>query len=145
MKKIQNWLFALLFATTVGGATGAVMVPQTTYAACDAYLLTMPAWYNGLTTGNGDNCTIQNPGDLGEDGLSKFIWTVALNIIEMILHIVGYIAVGFIIFGGFKYMTSAGSPDGMVKARKTITNAIVGLLISIFSIALVNVISGAIR
>ena len=63
----------------------------------------------------------------------------------MILQIVAYIAVAFIIVGGFKYITSAGSPDGMVKARKTITNAVVGLLISIFSVAIVNVISGALK
>jgi hypothetical protein len=31
-----------------------------------------------------------------------------------------------------------------VKARKTITNAVVGLLLSIFSVAIVNVISGAV-
>jgi hypothetical protein len=62
----------------------------------------------------------------------------------MILQLVGYIAVGFIIFGGYKYMISAGSPDGMVKARKTITNAIIGLVISIFSVAIVKIISGAI-
>lgn len=143
MKQIRHWILALLFATTVGGMAATVAAPQTTYAACDARLLTMPAWYNGLTEGGGDNCRIKSPTEAG--GISKFIWTIALNIIEMILHIVGYIAVGFIIFGGYKYMISAGSPDGMVKARKTITNAIVGLLISIFSIAIVNLISGALR
>lgn len=138
---VQNWIAALLFVTTVGGTAMVVATPQTTFAACNERLLTFPTWYNGLV--NLTSCEI-NPPSSDKGGLSLFIWTIALNIIEMILQLVGYIAVGFIIVGGYKYMISAGSADGMVKARKTITNAVVGLLISIFSVAIVNVISAAI-
>jgi hypothetical protein len=137
---VRNWVVALLFVITMGGALGAVALPQTTFAACSDHLLTFPAWYRGLTD---DSCNIKSPADTG--GLSKFIWTIALNVIEMMLQLVGYISVGFIIAGGFTYMTSTGSPDGATRARKTITNAIVGLVISIFSVAIVNVISGAIK
>lgn len=137
---VRNWITALLFVTAMGGALGAVALPQTTFAACNDHLLTFPAWYRGLTD---DSCNIKSPADAG--GLSKFIWTIALNVIELMLQLVGYISVGFIIAGGFTYMTSTGSPDGATRARKTITNAIVGLVISIFSVAIVNVISGAIK
>lgn len=137
-RTIRNWIAALLFVTTLGGATLTIATPQTTYAACRDTLLTFPAWYKGLTDGN---CNIKSP----EPGkLGNFIWAIALNIVDMILQLVAYISVGFIIFGGYKYMISAGSPDGMVKARKTITNAVVGLLLSIFSVAIVKVIAGAI-
>ncbi|MET0980224.1 MAG: hypothetical protein ABWX90_03150 [Candidatus Saccharimonadales bacterium] len=143
MKAIRNWIAALLFVTTIGGAAFAVAVPQTTYAACTDRLLTFPAWYRGVQD---SSCNIQDPSKFGgKESVSNFIWIIALNIVEMILQLVGYIAVGFIIVGGYKYMISAGSPDGMVKARKTITNAVVGLLISIFSVAIVNVIAGAIK
>lgn len=141
MKTIRNWLFALLFVATTGGAAVTIAVPQTTFAACNERLLTLPAWYKGVLD---KNCQVQSPG--GDSGsLNKFIWTIVLNIIEMILQIVGYITVVFIIVGGYKYMTSAGSSDGMVKARKTITNAVVGLLLSIFSVVIVNVIAGTLR
>lgn len=140
MKRIKNYLFALLFVATSAGATMTAALPQTAFAACNDRLLTLPTWYQGLTDGN---CQIKAP--KGDKGLQNFIWTIALNIVEMILQIVAYITIGFIIFGGYKYMISAGSADGMVKARKTITNAIVGLLISIFSIAIVNLISGALK
>lgn len=142
MNRIKNTLLALLFVATTGGAALTIAMPQTTTAACNQRLLTLPTWYNGLVE-NETTCAIKAP--VGENGLRDFIWTIALNITEMILQIVGFIAVGFIIFGGYKYMISAGSPDGMVKARKTIMNAVVGLLISIFSVALVNVVSGALR
>lgn len=142
MKRIQNYLLALLFVTTTGGAVMTIATPQTTFAVCNERLLTLPTWYEGVV--DPATCEIQSPTD-ANGGVSKFIWTIALNIIEMVLQIVGYIAVGFIIVGGYKYMISAGSPDGMVKARKTITNAVVGLVISIFSVAIVNLISGTIK
>lgn len=140
MKQIKNYVFALLFVATSAGATLTVALPQSTSAACSERLLTLPTWYQGVVDGN---CQVQAP--TGDKGVQRFIWTIALNIVEMILQIVAYITVGFIIFGGYKYMISAGSPDGMVKARKTITNAVVGLVISIFSVAIVNVISGALK
>jgi hypothetical protein len=141
--KMKNLLLALLFVATTGGAALTVAMPQTTLAVCNQRLLTLPTWYNGLVE-NETTCTLKAPTD-ANGGLSSYIWVIALNITEMILQIVAYIAVAFIIVGGFKYITSAGSPDGMVKARKTITNAVVGLLISIFSVAIVNVISGALK
>ncbi len=143
-RMIRNWLAAILFVTTAGGALVVTAAPQTSYAVnCEGRLLTFPAWYNGLAEPAGETCQMKNPAAAG--GLSKYIWTIGLNIVEMILQLVGYICVGFIIFGGYKYMISAGSPDGMVKARKTITNAIVGLLLSIFSVAIVNLVAGTLR
>lgn len=104
-------------------------------------VLLIPAWYNGLTAANGDDCNIQSPDDVG--GLDKFIWIIAMNVVEMLLIVAGYVAAGFIMFGGYKYMYSAGSPDGMVAARKTIMNACIGLIISIAAAAIVRTLSSA--
>jgi hypothetical protein len=139
-KKIRNWIAALLFVATAGGATLSVAAPQPVFAACNDTLLTFPAWYKGLTDGN---CNIKSPKDAG--GLSTFIWTIVLNIIEIMLQAVGYLAVGFIIRGGFKYMTSVGDSSEMAKAKKIIMDAVIGLVISIFSVAIVNLIAGAIK
>lgn len=124
-----------MFVASMGGATLSVAAPQTAYAACSERLLTFPAWYKGLVDGN---CLIKNPADVG--GLPKFVATIVLNVIEFMLQLVGYLAVGFIIVGGFKYLTSAGAPDDIAKAKKTILNAVIGLVISIFSIGIVNVV-----
>lgn len=140
MKLLRNWIMALVFVAGFGGAVTAVALPQTTYAACTDHVLTFPAWYRGLT--NGD-CTIKSPIDAG--GMPKFIWTIGLNIVEFCLQLVGYISVGYIIYGGFKYMIGTGTPDSIVKARQTITNALIGLVISVFSVGIVNVIAGAIK
>src|SRR5690606_20449869 len=105
--------------------------------------LGFPAWYKGLTEVNGENCDIKSPSEAG--GATKFVWIIALNIVEMILRASGYAAVAFIIYGGYKYMISVGSPDGMVAARKTMMNAAIGLALSIAAVAIVNTISGALK
>lgn len=140
-RTLRHWLAAILFVTTTGGAVMTVAMPQPTYAACADRLLTFPTWYRGIGTSTADGCEIKSPTAAG--GIQKFIWTIGLNVIEVMLQLVGYISVGFIITGGFKYMTSSGSSDGMAKARTTILNAVIGLGISLFSVAIVNVVAGA--
>ncbi|HET6746691.1 MAG TPA: hypothetical protein VFH06_01140 [Candidatus Saccharimonadales bacterium] len=140
MKKIiRNWIAAIIFTASLGGTALTIAAPQPAMAACNDRLLTFPAWYRGIIN---DSCDIKNPNDVG--GLPTFIAKIGLNIIEVMLQLVGYIAVGYIIAGGFKYLTSTGSPDDIVKARKTILNAVIGLIISIFSIAIVNIVAGAV-
>jgi hypothetical protein len=139
-QKIRHWIAAIIFATSLGGMTFAVAAPQTANAACTSRLLTLPAWYKGLTD---SSCNIKSPTAAG--GISVFIWTIALNVIDMAMQVVGFISVGFIIRGGFKYMTSVGEPGEVAKAKKIITDAIIGLVIAIFAVAIVNLISGAIR
>jgi hypothetical protein len=148
-QKILQWMAAIIFIVGVGGATTAIAAPQSVMAdtppqPCSEMLLTFPAWYKGLLVDAAHgNCDVINPNDV-TGGLSVFIWKIVLNVIQMALNLVGYLAVGFIIFGGYKYILSTGSADGMVKARKTIFNAVIGLVLSIFSIAIVNVVAGAI-
>lgn len=138
IKKIRNWIAALVFVAAAGGATVGVAMPQPAYAACNDTLLTFPAWFKGLTDGN---CEIKSPDQAG--GLGTFIWTIVLNIVEMMLQLVGYISVGYIIRGGFKYMTSIGDPGEMAKAKKIIMDAVIGLGISLVSVAIVNLVAGA--
>lgn len=139
-RKLMNWTMALLFVASTGGAALTVAAPQPTYARCNDHLLTFPAWYRGLTD---SHCNIKPP-RANTGGLSKFIWTIALNVIEFLLQLVGYVSVGYIIAGGFKYMTAAGEAAKMAGARKTIMNAVIGLVLSIFSVAIINLVAGAI-
>lgn len=131
MKK-QILLRALLILPMLSFVFGLAFAPVTN-AACGDRLLTLPPWYRGLV--DQGSCSVKNPDDIG-----KFVQILALNIVEILLHIVAYVAIAFIIVGGFKYITSAGSPDGNQKGRKTIVNAVIGLLISIASIGIVNVV-----
>jgi hypothetical protein len=143
IKKLQAWTLAILFVATSGGALMSTALPQPVSASCgDGALLTLPAWYRGIADDN-DCKRIKSPTEVG--GLSAFIWKIVLNIIDIVLQLIGYLSAGFIIYGGFLFLTSAGAPDGMVKARKTIMNAAIGLVLSIMSVAIVNFIAGSIK
>lgn len=102
-------------------------------------LLTLPPWYKGL------DCEADGGVTLGdsEDKIQKSVTQIILNVIEILTQLVGYASIVFIIIGGFRYMTSAGSPQSMTAARKTIFNAIIGLLIAIFAVTIINLIGAA--
>ena len=153
IKTVRTWVLALLFATTVGGSFMTVMTPSTSQAAkCTNRVLTFPTWYRGLgeTKGSGAKatCEIKSPADLTnvpkDERLSRYIWTIVLNVIEIAMLLVGYLAVGFIIYGGFIYITGAGASDKIVTGRKLILNAVIGLVISLFAVAIVNIVLGSV-
>ena len=104
-------------------------------------LLGVPAWYRNLQK---DDCSIKFPGNADGD-MSRFVWMIVLNVLQAALVVVAYVAIFFIIKGGFMYITSAGSSDGMANAKQTITNAIIGLIICIAAASIVNAIAGLIK
>lgn len=135
---IKKLLSALMITTSLAGVV-AVAVPTPASAACGR-LLTFPTWYNGLTSGD---CELVEVGEQdGQTPIRTFATRIIMNIIEMILQLVGYSAVVMLIIGGFRYIVSSGESGSMSNAKKTILNSIIGLVISIFSVAIVNVVSG---
>ena len=66
-------------------------------------------------------------------------------IIQILLGIVGLLAVLFIIIGGFQYVTSAGNDEQAEAGKKTLTNAIIGLAIVILSYVIVVVVINALN
>lgn len=108
---------------------------------CDTNFLSFPTWYRGVV--DTSDCSIQSPDEVG--GLSKFIWKIALNILEIMLQLVGYVSLAFVIYGGFLYLTSGGSADRVRSGKNTIINALVGLVLSFFSVVIVALVAGNIR
>jgi hypothetical protein len=68
------------------------------------------------------------------------LWAIALAVVDILLVIGGLVAVVFVIYGGFQYITSQGEPDKTAAAKSTITNAIVGLVIILLAIGIVSFI-----
>ena len=67
---------------------------------------------------------------------------VIKNVIQWALIFAGVVALFLIIFAGFKFVTSKGDPQEVDNAKKTLTYAIIGLLLILFSFALVNFFGG---
>lgn len=138
MRNLIVSLATISLVVTGSSSLLAVASTSTAGAACSQSLLTFPAWYNGLLD---KECELRSPGDVG---IEKFIFKIAFNVLDIMLQLVAYVAIGFIIYGGFQYITLSSSPDGMTGARKTIMNAVIGLVIAIAAVAVVKLISGVI-
>ena len=150
MKKIASFIIA----TFLGAFVTATMFPSgVTYAGtCEKTFLGMRPWYMGLTEEKPDStgkttCVIKSPEGDGSS-MANFTWKIILNIAADVSLLVGYVAVAFVVWGGYKYIMSNGEPGNVATAKKTITNALIGLVIAILSAVIVNtvivVINGAV-
>jgi len=108
-------------------------------ASRPSFLDIIPSWYKYLAMKKDSlgQCSIQF--DLIKGG--KFnggdILLVGLGVIDILIRIAALVAVAFVIYGGIKYITSQGSPDGTKSAQNTILNAVLGLVISIVAAGVV--------
>lgn len=114
-------------------------LPMQLFAACaEKKFFGLNPWYHYINQAGkmeldssgrcGFNNNIAFPGDIA---------LIALSILDMLLRIAGLVAIGFIIYGGIKLVTAQGDPDGLKKARQTIFNALIGLVIALFATTLV--------
>lgn len=71
-----------------------------------------------------------------EDG--KSMDNVVKTVINVMLYIIGALAVIMLVFGGIRYVTSGGNSTQVTAAKNTILYAVVGLIIAIFAYAIVN-------
>lgn len=141
MNKIKHLIIgltlglALLGVMPIPKVAAVPLTPLTNFAAClpASPVLTFPTWYRGLP---------QDPTSCAPKiAALKDIWIIVLNLLEILLQSTGYIAAGFIIWGGFKYMKAQGNPQNIASAKSTIMNASIGLGISLSSVAIVNYVS----
>jgi len=65
------------------------------------------------------------------------------NTLGMITLIAAAAAVFFLVKGGYEYITSTGKPDNLESAKKTIRNAIIGLVIVLGASLFVSVLSNS--
>lgn len=145
----KRFAAALLFVFAFAVPILSIAQPSPTASAadeCEKRLLGIPPWYRGLT-GTYPDCNIKSPTDLTggtteSDKLRIFITIIAINVIEMAVVVAGYIATFFLLYGGFTFITSGSSSQGVEKARHMMLNAIIGLAIVLGATAILNLISG---
>jgi hypothetical protein len=70
---------------------------------------------------------------------------VIKGFISIFLALLGVIAVLMILWGGFIWMTAAGDPDKVKKAKDIIYSGIVGLIIILVSYAIATFVMSAIQ
>ncbi len=114
-----------------------ISMPVVAHAACDNSLLGLPTWHAYLEK-DPNTCEITGPkaDDIRFDW-EKGIPLVLLALTEIALRLGSLVAVGFVIYGGFRYILSQGDPEKAKSARQTIINAMIGLVIAIAAAAIV--------
>ncbi len=155
---MKRFLAYVSIVTLMLTASVALLPASTAKAGdCGGESFFLPRWYDGLCNEDGsimspngaDNSTVGDSDSAGAtqetaDNIGGWLTKIALNLVTILLTIVGYVSLGFIIYGGFKYMTSGDNSSGTVAARKTITNAVIGLILSIMSVAIVKLVAGVV-
>lgn len=67
-----------------------------------------------------------------------------LNIINAALILAGVIALGFLVYGGFRYLASRGDETEVTAAKNTIVYAVIGLVVLGIAAAIVNFVIDAV-
>lgn len=71
------------------------------------------------------------------DQFIKSLPLIAVAVVEILLRLAALVAIGYIIYGGIQYVVSQGESDKLKKARQTIINALIGLVIAMIATGMV--------
>lgn len=120
------------------GTTNSSNTNTTSSGDCASNFLGFRPWYKGLTDTINGKCEVRTPSD--ESVITTFVVAVILNVLADLLVAVGYLTLGFIIYGGYLYITASGDPGKAAKGKKTITSAVIGAAIAILGNVIINLI-----
>ncbi len=133
-----------------------ISLPVTTHAlvspSCRTSFMGLPTWYKYLDVGpqGADRCAITGPRQYIVDSRGNTVSNldvptiagrVALAVVEIMLRVAVIAAMAYVLYGGFRYITSQGEPDATKSARHTIQNALVGMIIALLASAIVAFIA----
>lgn len=151
--KITSKIFITLSVALSLFAVSNFVLPSTKVLAADSgaceaktsyWLGIFPTWYHYLEQDlqPDGSCNLTTPGGSGDNiDWAKAAPLVGLAVIDIMLRLVGIISVAFVLYGGFNYIMSQGEPDKITSARKTITNSLIGVAISIVAASIVAFIA----
>ncbi|HVW23014.1 MAG TPA: hypothetical protein VHB51_00820 [Candidatus Saccharimonadales bacterium] len=103
--------------------------------------LGFPTWYEYLKQTTDPNSGLCTP----QLGSLSDIWLIVAAVIEILLRLAAVIAVIFVIYGGFTYITSQAETEATAKAKNMIVNALVGLTIAVMAAAIVSFVAKSIK
>ena len=91
-----------------------------------------PPGSKNLGAANIAACNI-DPAHNGDDLISD-----TSKIINVVLGVLGVVAVAVVIYGGFLFLTAQGDPGKIKKGKDSITWGIIGLIIALLSWSIIN-------
>lgn len=137
----KRLLLSLLTVFSI--VSSSLILSAPTYADCREATLGIPHWYRGLV--DKSSCEIDPKKISDGQGLKSGTVTIVLNVAEILTRLAAISAVALIIYSGFVYITSIGISQKVESAKKTLTNAVIGLAISILATVIVNSLFNILR
>lgn len=134
LKKIKIIIASLAITLT---GTIPVLVPAAASAGIQGALCSgsESASSGQVVEGGGSGCQ-SDIGNAQGNGIKR----VAGKIVTIISIVVGVISVIFIIYGGFRYITSGGDSGKVGSAKNTLIYAVIGLVVVALAQVIVNVV-----
>ena len=121
MKKLHTLLFS--FLTIIGIVATPLVTAAVTYADSTDPVSQIQSGFTDVG---------------GTDSSGDDFKTYMKTIVNVMLFILGAIAVIMIVIGGIRYTTSNGDSSQITGAKNTILYAVVGLVVAILAYAIVN-------
>lgn len=122
IQKIKSLILLSVTALTFGAP---MLVPIAVSAACQAGNNIQTNVGAGIDSATGVSGSCADATDTGAGSLQA----VAKKVVNIFSIIVGLVAVIFVIYGGFRYITSGGDSGSVGNAKNTLIYALVGLVI----------------
>ncbi len=66
------------------------------------------------------------------------------NIVGIMMGVVGAVAVAYLVYGAFLYMTAGGAPNQMEKGKTAMMTALAGVVLALLAYVIVRLVVGAI-
>ncbi len=70
------------------------------------------------------------------------VWLIVAAVIEILLRIAVLVAIAFVLYGGVRFISSQGQPEQTSKARQTVIDALIGLVIAVGAATFVSFLAG---
>lgn len=120
--KLARYVSYILASVGVFGLLAGGLVASPVYAGkpCSSPKDCLSKGASNVDTGRGD------------------INSVFKDVTNILLFVIGAIAVIMIVLGGIKYTTSNGNADQIKSAKNTIMYAVIGLVVAVLAYAIVN-------
>lgn len=99
----------------------------------------IPTWYKYLKGQEFPTGECVLIGNFAQNKLESLLG-IGLAITEILLFIAGFLAIVYVIYGGFRYVLSQGEPENTKIAKDAILNAVIGLVIAVLASAIVRFI-----
>ena len=69
------------------------------------------------------------------------VTTFIQSVIQVLVTLAGFVAAGFIVWGGIGYITSSGNPEALEKSKRTILYSAIGLTLVLGAFVISNIVN----